>query len=167
MDHPAAHLSAEITIARVVESQIPKALDLLTRAFGSTEEELKKNESMMREQFDDKARKISTFVAVKDNDVIGMIRCYPNKAGSSNYVVSDVIVTEAFRNRGLGRHMMKFIEDHIAQQCLKGNKGAVILGDSIKDTRPESTFYEKLGYTPHPDLPVFDGKPLLQKILNR
>jgi GNAT superfamily N-acetyltransferase len=109
--------------------------------YATSEPEMAKRFEAIQNHFDYK-----TFVAVADSKVVGlvgMIKNYFYERNGSYIRVAALIVNREYRNRNIGKELMKKAEEWAIQTSSK----FILLNSGIREERKDAhLFYEKMGF---------------------
>lgn len=103
------------------------------------------------------AIKESKFVkkAILDNKVVGMARVIGD---GIYYLVVDVVVSSKYQNMGIGKMLMKSLEDDIYSVTPKGQKCSI----NLVSMSGKESFYEKCGFE---KIPIgYTGNGMIKRI---
>ncbi len=83
------------------------------------------------------------FTAVLDDQPIGIGFCGPEKLTEGTYNLYAIGVRSDIQAKGIGSHMMSFIEKHLKEL---GHRILIVDTSGTEEFRLTRKFYEKLGY---------------------
>lgn len=86
---------------------------------------------------------IATFLAVDNNEAVGMVRLIGD--GGMSFYIKDFVVVPQYQSRGVGKLLIRTVEAYIKEAV---EDWAVSL--ELISTIEAQPFYEKMGFEPRP-----------------
>jgi predicted N-acetyltransferase YhbS len=157
-DSMAKDIKATVDIRLISSTQTLQTARLLSRTFNVSAKDMRKTlDAAIRGK---SKRATAVFVATKGRKVVGSVMA---ECSDDVCLISRLAVAPDERKQGLGKALMRCVEEHIQEAMLHGNGGTIMLGDATKTGNPKSSFYEKLGYAPENPPRHVSGHPVLVK----
>ncbi len=101
---------------------------------------------LSRRQFDLTIANGRYICAARDGEkAIGMVRAVGD--GGYNLLVTDVIVSEAYRKNGIATKMMEMLLGYVKENTLEGETTMV----NLMSAKGRETFYQRLGFIERPN----------------
>ena len=101
-------------------------------------------DELMAEYFNNAETEDIWFTAIKDEKPCALGYCAPEKLTDRTYNLYAIGVQNNLQGKGVGKKMMKFIENYLKSQ---GNRVLIVDTSSLPEFDLTREFYLKIGYT--------------------